>query len=134
MSDRSGGSGEGPFREHYDSKTELAKILERMRKQIEAEGKYAIQVPENIGSNNKISAYQEALEDGQSPENIVLYSKKDGLLRYLDEETARLSPIFGTKKHFFYYSSESSNVTISIRTEMDYSDAIIDYLETSRKP
>jgi len=57
--------------------------LEYMQKQIEAENKYCVPLPENIEEGDKMpDAFVKLLNKKINPENIILFSAETGLLRH----------------------------------------------------
>ena len=75
MSERGG----GPYREPADPKTAE---LERMRKQIETEGKYGILIPENMKAADEIPEFTKLVNKKIDHKDIVFYSATAGKLRY----------------------------------------------------
>lgn len=74
------GPGGGPFREMTDPN---ATALERMRKQIEKENKFSVPLPEEANTGDKLQLFYDALPM-VDPKDIVLYSKKTGILNYYE--------------------------------------------------
>lgn len=69
----------GIYREPADPN---AQALENMRKQIEAEGKTAIQIPEDFPFKSTSEPYSKAIQTGTKPSEIGLYCLKTGVLLY----------------------------------------------------
>lgn len=106
MSERGSGGprdGGGPYREMATNPE--TESLERMRKQIEEEGKHGILVPDKIGDNTEIPKFLELLRKND-PKDIVFYSLATGILR--NNENRQDNP---TKT--YTYKNLSSSLTIT---------------------
>lgn len=94
-----GGPGRELYRENIDNEN-----LERMRMQIEAEGKHAILIPKEIVIGSEISELTELFKKEKiSYRDIVFYSSKTGPLYghiYISEHGATYQDIFTYKPRY----------------------------------
>ncbi len=78
-----------PYREAGDPNAGVsettAKALEKMEKEIAAEDKVSIQLPEYFRAGDPIPLFADTLNGNTDPKDIVFYSKKTGILKYQDQ-------------------------------------------------
>lgn len=74
----------GPYKELFVDVN--AEALEKMKKQIEAEGKHAVLIPDELGETGEISEFTRLLNNRIKPEDIILYSDYRGKLKYRPED------------------------------------------------
>lgn len=96
----------GPYREQADTGMET---LEKMKKEIAAEGKVGIELPENIAADISVPLFSDALENKINPADIVLYSMATGILKY-DGKTTLDKTIL-----YIYRNHEIDSVWLSLR-------------------
>ena len=78
MSESEKGGG-GPYRESANPEAEA---LERMRKQIETEGKHGVLLTEDINEGDEIPQFTALFKEKIEPTEIILYSLTTGALEY----------------------------------------------------
>ncbi|MBI2037542.1 MAG: hypothetical protein HYT15_01225 [Candidatus Magasanikbacteria bacterium] len=104
-----------------------AQALENMRKKIEAEGKYGIYLPEDLPPHKKIlfEPYNQALKSGVKPSDIILYSLRTGVAKYVDlslQDEPHNQPLLGSKNlvgHWYQNKNFTGPVWPLIFIEID---------------
>lgn len=103
-----GPPGGTPYREPANPDAET---LERMRKQIEAEGKRGILLPEGIKNGDEIPEFANLLKKKIDPNNIVFYSPTTGILK---QSISPYYPSYPSKNKIEYAYKNGDDPTSSI--------------------
>ena len=105
----------GPFRkmERIVDTGEDA-TLQRMEQEIAAEGKFSIQLPEDIKLGNAVPFFADALKNPDiGPAGVVFYSLATGIVKY-DHVIVRIA---GQTKSYVYKSKADSHIKLMIGVE-----------------
>lgn len=110
----------GPFRKMeytVDVNGEDA-ALEKMEKEIAAEGKFSIQLPEDTKGGNDVPLFEDALKKNIDPKDIVFYSLATGIVKYNDVIEYK-GGSFGRiqQKNYSYTSKNDPNIKLIIWVE-----------------
>jgi len=102
------GPGGGPYRELFVDPN--AEALEKMKKQIEAEGKRGIVFLDDFETGKEIPEFTELLKKKIDPKDIVFYSPTRGVLRF------NIFPGFpeGPGGDYYLYKNEYNLIDIKV--------------------
>ncbi len=112
----------GPFRkmEYTSDTSEEGVALQKMEKEIAAEGKFSIRLPEEIKHGEVVPFFEDALKNPDiGSKGVVFYSLATGILKYNDEMSPPSGPGGEMKqeKTYTYKSKNDPNIELKIWVE-----------------